>query len=134
MRLTVLCTTGQWTGSSRCCSLWRVRAAYRDRFATVGAYYETALHELSHWSEPRQQYDRQILGYAMCELVAEIAACFVGSEIGIPQGEALENHASYVKSWLEQMRGDAGFIFKASKMASVTCDFLLAFVREPVAV
>ena len=27
--------------------------------------------------------------------------------------------------------GDANYIFKASKMASATTDFLLAFVREP---
>ena len=37
----------------------------------------------------------------MCELVAEIASCFTASEIGIPHGEGLENHASYVKNWLE---------------------------------
>ena len=49
--------------------------------------------ELAHWSEPRQRFDRQQLGYAMCELVAGMSACFVGSEIGIPHGEALENHA-----------------------------------------
>ena len=53
------------------------------------------------------------------------------SEIGVPHGEALENHASYLKSWLDQMKGDANFIFRASKMASATTDFLLAFVREP---
>jgi len=84
----------------------------------------------AHWSEPRLQYDRQVLGYAMCELVAEMSACFVASEIGIPQGESLENHASYLKSWLDQMRGDANFVFKAAKMASGTCDYLLSFVRE----
>ena len=85
---------------------------------------------MGHWSEPRLQYDRQVLGYAMCELVAEMSACFVASEIGIPQGESLENHASYLKSWLDQMRGDANFVFKAAKMASGTCDYLLSFVRE----
>lgn len=106
----------------------------RERFGSLGAYYETALHELSHWSEPRQQYDRQLLGYAMCELVAEMSACFVASEMGVPHGEALENHASYLKFWLDRMKGDPNFIFKASKMASATTDFLLAFVREPVAV
>ena len=31
------------------------------------------------------------------------------------------------------MKGDASFIFKASRMASATTDFLLAFVREPEA-
>lgn len=108
-----------------------IQLPQRDRFGSVGCYYETALHELAHWTEPRQHFDRQDLGYAMCELVAEMASCFVASEIGIPNGEGLENHAAYVKSWLEQMRGDSGFIFKASKMASATCDFLLEFVREP---
>ena len=111
-----------------------IQLPHRERFGSLGAYYETAVHELAHWSEPRQHLDRDQLGYALLELVAEIAACFVASEIGIPHGEGLENHAAYVKSWLEKMRGDAGFIFKAAKMASVTTDFLLAFVREPVAV
>ena len=63
-----------------------------------------------------------------------MSACFMASEIGIPHGEGLENHASYLKSWLDQMKGDANYIFNASKMASATTDFLLAFVREPEAV
>ena len=108
-----------------------IQLPHRERFGSLGAYYETATHELAHWCEPRLQYDRQQLGYAMCELIAEMSACFVSSELGIPQGEQLENHASYLKSWLDQMRGDANFIFKASKLASGTTDFLLAFVREP---
>ena len=108
-----------------------IRLPCRDRFATPGAYYETALHELAHWSEPRQQLDRPQLGYAMCELVAEMASCFVASEIGVPQGEALENHASYLKSWLEGLKGDRTFIFRAAKLANKTCDFLLAFSHKP---
>ena len=110
-----------------------IRLPHRERFATLGTYYETALHELSHWSEPRQHLDRPQLGYAMCELVAEMASCFVASEIGVPQGEALENHAAYVKSWLEGMKGDRTFIFRAAKLANKTCDFLLAFAPKPVA-
>jgi antirestriction protein ArdC len=108
-----------------------IQLPHRERFDTLGAYYETALHELSHWSEPRQQLDRPQLGYAMCELVAEMASCFVASEIGVPQGESLENHASYIKSWLEGMKGDRTFIFRAAKLANKTCDFLLAFVKNP---
>jgi antirestriction protein ArdC len=103
----------------------------RERFGSLGAYYETAIHELAHWSEPRQHFDRQELGYPMCELIAEMSACFVASEIGIPNGEGLENHASYIRSWLDAMKGDSGYIFRASKLAGATCDFLMAFVREP---
>lgn len=70
----------------------------------------------------------------MCELIAEMSSCFTASEIGIPHGEALENHASYVKSWLDAMKGDASYIFRASRMASATADYLLSFVREPESV
>lgn len=108
-----------------------IQLPHRERFGSLGPYYETALHELAHWSEPRQNLDRQQLGYAMLELVAEIGSCFVASEIGIPHGEGMENHASYVKSWLDAMKGDASYVFKASRMASATTDFLLSFVREP---
>ena len=108
-----------------------IQLPHRERFATLGAYYETALHELSHWSEPRQHLDRPQLGYAMCELVAEMAACFVASEIGVAHGEELENHASYLKSWLDGMKGDRTFIFRAAKLANKTCDFLLNFTRKP---
>ena len=111
-----------------------IQVPNRERFSSLGSYYETALHELSHWSEPRQNFDRNELGYALCELIAEMSACFVASEIGIPHGEGLENHASYLKAWLDQMKGDSSFIFKASKLASGPCDYLLSFVREPVSV
>lgn len=108
-----------------------IQLPHRERFENLGAYHQTAIHELAHWSETRQHLDRPQLGYAMCELIAEIASCFVSSEIGIPHGETLENHASYVKSWLDLMRGDSSYIFKAARMASATTDFLMAFVRDP---
>ena len=111
-----------------------IQLPHRERFGSLGCYYETAFHELSHWAEPRQQLDRQQLGYAMMELVAEMASCFTASEVGVPHGEGLENHASYIKGWLDAMRGDPAYIFKASKLASATSDFLLAFAREPVLV
>jgi antirestriction protein ArdC len=96
-----------------------------------GAYYPTILHELAHWSEVRLGWDHETQGYAMGELVAEIASCYLTTELGIHNGEPLENHAAYLKSWLEAMKNDASYIFKASKQASKTCDFLLSFVKQP---
>ena len=102
-------------------------------FAKIGSYYSTAAHELSHWSEVRTGWDHDKQGYALGELAAEIGACFVTTELGIPNDEPMENHAAYVKSWLDAMKGDSSYIFKASKQASKACDYLLSFVREPVA-
>jgi antirestriction protein ArdC len=48
----------------------------------------------------------------------------------VPQGETLENHAAYVQSWLQEMKGDPSYVFKASTQASKATDYLLAFVRQ----
>jgi antirestriction protein ArdC len=99
-------------------------------FTPPGAYYETALHELAHWSEARTGWDDK-QGYALGELAAEIASCYVAAELGVPQGERLGNHAAYLRSWLESLRNDRNFIFKAAKQASKVSDLLLGFVKKP---
>lgn len=101
----------------------------KSRFNPPGSYYETLLHELAHWSESRLGWDHDKQGYAMGELVAEMSSSFLATELGVPQAESLDNHAAYLKHWLNAMRGDTGFIFKASTQASKVADFLLAFTR-----
>jgi antirestriction protein ArdC len=103
----------------------------RATFSPPGAFYETAIHELAHWSEARTGWDDRKQGYALGELVAEIASCYVCQELGVPQGESLGNHAAYLKSWLEALRNDRNCVFKAAKQASKVTDFLLGFVKKP---
>jgi antirestriction protein ArdC len=99
----------------------------RTRFVSPEAYLATCLHELSHWAEVRVGWDRRLYGYNMGELIAEISACYVASELGMPI--TLEQHASYLKSWIAGMQDSASFVFKACSMASKSSDFLLNFVR-----
>ncbi len=65
----------------------------------------------------------------MGELIAEIASCYLATELGVPNGEPLDNHAAYLKGWLKEMKSDPNYIFRASRQASKVCDFLLSFVR-----
>mgnify|MGYP000884870961 FL=1 len=95
---------------------------------SVGGFYSTVFHELAHWSQGRVDWDRAH-GYAMGELIAELVAAFLSAELGIPNSEPLDNHASYLKHWLNEMRNDSNYIFKASRQASKVCDFLLSFVK-----
>ena len=88
------------------------------------------MHELSHWAEVRTGWDHGKQGYAMGELAAEVAASYLSTELGIPQGETLDNHAAYLQSWLKEMRNDPAYIFKASTQASRAADYLLAFARK----
>jgi antirestriction protein ArdC len=99
----------------------------RDRFDSVAAYYETLGHEMAHWAEIRLDW---LGSYAMGELIAELSATYLCAEIGVPCGDDLTNHASYLQSWITAMQGDSSFIFKASTQASKVTDFLLAFVKK----
>lgn len=108
---------------------------HKQQFA-LPEYYETAFHELTHWTEhqSRLNWDRSKAenSYALGELIAELGGCFLASELGLPTAERLENHVSYLKTWLKNMQDDPRFIFKAAAQAAKAADFILAFSREPV--
>jgi len=104
----------------------------KSRFDGMGEFYSTALHEASHWAESRIGWEHEKHGYPLTELVAEISASFVASELGVPDADKLDNHASYVASWLEAMKGDSSYIFRAATAASKSADFLLSFVEQEV--
>jgi antirestriction protein ArdC len=98
-------------------------------------YYETAFHELTHWTEHRSRLDcdRSLPenSYAFMELWAELGGCFVAAELGPPTAGRLENHASYLKHWLKHMQDDPKFIFRAAAQAAKAADLVLSFSREP---
>lgn len=97
------------------------------------AYYETLLHEMCHWAEhpDRLNWNRSDAGntYAMGELVAEMGACFLCSELGLPF--EVESHAAYVQGWARKLHDavqiDPSFILKASTQASKVTDYILSF-------
>ena len=103
----------------------------KHRFEPVGSYYESVFHELGHWSEIRTGWDHREQGYPMGELAAEIAASFLSAELGVPQGETLDNHVAYLQSWLAEMKNDPSYIFRACTQASKVTDYLLSFTRQP---
>lgn len=93
-------------------------------------YYRTCFHELGHWTGHQTRLSRDMSSsfgsnsYAREELVAEMAAAFVCSSLGI---EPTVRHADYIGSWLTVLREDNRAIFRAASLASKAADFLLAF-------
>jgi antirestriction protein ArdC len=83
----------------------------REQF-TVPEFYDTLFHELAgHWTEhpTRLNWDRSQPenSYAAGELRAELAACYLAGELGLPLDQNLPNHAAYLQSWLDKMKGDS---------------------------
>lgn len=98
----------------------------RESFGEAHEYYGTTFHELAHWSEKRVGWSGS---YAMGELIAEIAGCYICSELGVPQSKDMTNHVAYVGAWLREIEGDPTALMRAASQASRACDFILAFSR-----
>ena len=100
--------------------------AFRDK----ESYYAVVLHEATHWTKHESRLDRDLgrqkfgdAGYAREELVAELGAAFLCSEIGITP-EIREDHANYIASWLNVLKEDKRAIFSAAAHAQRAADFL----------
>ena len=108
----------------------------RHSFESSEAFYETAFHELAHWTEheSRLNWDRSKPenSYALGELIAELSSCFLMGELGLATTEDLTNHSAYVKGWLKAMKNDVSFVFRASGQANKAVDYLLNLSDQPV--
>ena len=100
----------------------------KNRYAQPNEFYSTCFHELAHWSEKRTEWKGE---YAEGELRAEIAAAYMLAELGVPQSTDLSNHQAYVANWLQALRNDNRFIFRASTAANKAADYVLSFSRQP---
>ena len=102
----------------------------KNQYPLERDFHDTRHHELVHWTESRLEWDRKAQGYDMGELIAEIGACFLSRELGIPGSDDLENHAKYLKHWLKGMKNDPKFIFEAAQQASKAVDYILKREKE----
>ena len=104
----------------------------KDCFETRADYYETAFHETVHWCEDEGRLGaREQDSYAFRELVAELGACFLLVELGVPcADQMIEKSKSYLNEWLNQMGGNDRFIFDAARRASQSVDYLLHEYRR----
>ncbi len=63
--------------------------------------------------------------YSREELVAEMGASFRCSSAQIDYDNIAENNAAYLAGWLNKLKADSKFIFKAAAEAQKTADYFL---------
>ena len=92
-------------------------------------YYAVLLHELTHWTGSKKRLDRDLsfsfdsVEYAKEELIAELGCAFLCSQFGIMQ-HGRDDHAIYIKSWLQALKNDKKYVFTAASQAQKAVDFL----------
>jgi antirestriction protein ArdC len=107
----------------------------KNAFPVPEKYYQTALHELSHWTGHETRLNRlfcTLFGtpdYAKEELRAEMASLYIAMETGIPFDP--HNSASYQASWLKSLKDDKHEIFRAARDADRITDYVMAFAKKP---
>lgn len=98
-------------------------------------YYSTLFHEATHWSGAAHRLDRtkgKIFGdeaYAFEELIAELGSAMLCASIGI-SSDTRADHAQYIDNWLEVLKSDNRFIFKAASQAQKAVDYLQSFQNQ----
>ncbi|WP_246717036.1 zincin-like metallopeptidase domain-containing protein [Oricola nitratireducens] len=96
----------------------------------IPGFYSTLCHELVHWPGAEKRLGRDMSGrfgtegYAMEELVAELGATFLCSDLGISQ-EPRPDHACHVKNWLAVLKNDKKAVFTAASKASEATNWLV---------
>lgn len=104
----------------------------RHLFDDAANFYATVLHELTHWTGGEKRLNRAMNGkfgsadYAFEELIAELGSAFIMADFGVI-GDV--QHESYIASWLQALKNDKRFIFKAASSASKAHQFLMASVE-----
>jgi antirestriction protein ArdC len=101
-----------------------------ETFRDAESHAATLAHELTHWTKHDKRLARDMgrvkwgdEGYAREELVAELGSAFLCADLGITP-EVRADHAAYIASWLEALKGDKRFIFSAASHAQRAADYL----------
>ena len=102
-----------------------------ENFKSVSGFYSTLAHEVTHWTGHQSRLDRfKCYGdrfgsetYAFEELVAELGAAFLCHYLGVAN-EPRDDHAQYLKNWLNVLKSDKKAIFTASSKAQAAMDYL----------
>ena len=108
----------------------------KGQFKSASHYYDTALHEMGHWTGHQSRLDRSELmkggfgseSYAKEELRAEISSWMTASKIGLPHNT--ENHASYVGSWIKAIKENPNTLIEACRDAEKISSFILQFDKD----
>ena len=106
----------------------------KKQFKTIGAYYGTAFHELTHSTLTKNRCDRTENGnataafgsqvYSREELVAEIGSAMLCTATGIDNTDIFENSIAYLQSWIKALKNDSKMIVWAAGRAEKAAKYI----------
>ena len=108
----------------------------REAFRDGSQYWATLAHETAHASRHETRLNRDFgqtrfgdAGYALEELVAELASAFIGAHIGLP-ADHLEDHAAYIDGWLKALGDNPSSFLTAASKAQAAADWVIGAMAD----
>jgi len=108
-----------------------------ENFKSKDGFLATLLHECGHATGHRCRLQRDFnarfgdSSYAFEELVAELASAFTQAALGLKAD--VENHASYIHSWMGILEQDRHAFPKACRLAQHASDYMLGVMAQNTA-
>lgn len=109
----------------------------REVFKDESSFLKTLLHEMGHSTGHPDRLDRSMKGvfgspeYAREELNAELSAIFIQGDLGMTiEGEHLNDHSDYLKSWIAVLKKDYNELFRACSSAEKIAERLYKNYEE----
>ncbi|MFW7525640.1 ArdC family protein [Vibrio ostreicida] len=105
----------------------------KSRFHSTADLVATLSHEVGHWTGARHRLDRikgKVFGdedYAAEELVAELFSAYSMADLGVT-GDV--QHECYIANWLQALKNDKRYVFKAASQASKAHKYVLDLVDK----
>lgn len=103
----------------------------KENFSSWENFSTTALHEFCHCTGAETRLGRDLSGmmgskkYAMEELRAELASCFLTRSFNIQQTEEhMVNHAAYIQSWSEHIKENPDLLVGIIKDAEEIANYI----------
>jgi antirestriction protein ArdC len=112
----------------------KIYLPHKEQFPSADNYYSTALHELGHWTGHVDRLDRPLgnsfgsIDYAKEELRAEIASMMLNRQLNLPHDP--EQHASYVKSWIQVLKDEPTEILYAARDSAKIQDYIMGLAQQ----
>ena len=109
-----------------------IRLPPPEAFETIDAFLSTKSHELVHWAGAAHRLNREFgkrfgdEAYAFEELIADLAACAMGLQLGL-RPQLMDSHAAYLGHWAKVLKARPNALMEASGHAQRAVDYLLAF-------
>jgi antirestriction protein ArdC len=109
----------------------RIGMPNRSAFNDTYEFYSSLCHEMAHATSKDGRVPREPVSYAYEEMRAEIAATLVCCTLDLPRSQKqVDNHAAYLKDWLEEFSDKKEMLLKAASEAQAIHDYLIALASE----